>query len=230
MKNAMEFAGTQSERHRTSAGDVYEVLRDGLIWGRWQPGEKLKPMYLKSALECSSSVLREALIRLGSEGFVQFEEQRGFSVILPTKQSMLELRNLRLLLEVEGARLSIKNGGVEWEVELSAAHSRLVHLEERMRCEEDICNFIKIWSRHDLEFHAALIASCGSQHLQQIHKATYDKYRLHVISELRNYGFRAGTTIDEHDDILTSALDRDFKSCKKAIETHLTIYRKHPNE
>ncbi len=225
LQSSESILTTQSELHPRSAGDVYKDLRECLIWGRWQSGKKLKPQHLKSSLNCSSSVMREALIRLAGEGFVQFEEQRGFSAITPTEESLVELGNLRELLEIEGARLSIENGNLEWEVELSAAHHRLAHFEERMRGEDDISGFIKTWSGYDWEFHEALLASCESVHLQQTYKAIYDKFRLHVIAELRSYGYRGKTTIDEHNNILSSALQRDSKACKNAIKQHLKIYR-----
>jgi DNA-binding GntR family transcriptional regulator len=225
MQNRGGTLDNQPRQRSTHSGDVYENLRENLIWGRWTPGEKLKPQYLKTALDCSSSVMREALIRLAGEGFVHFEEQRGFSAIVPTEQSLTELRNLRILLETEGARLSIENGALEWEAELTAAHHRLAHLEEKMRNESDISGFIKVWSHYDWAFHEAFMAACGSQHLQQMHKTVYDKFRLHVISELRDFGYRGEITIHEHNDILESALRRDLDACQQAIERHLKIYR-----
>ena len=87
-----EIVDKPLESHATSAGHAYEMLRDGLIWGRWSPGEKLKPQHLKESFSTTSSALREALIRLAGEGFVSFEEQRGFSTIRPTRESFHELR------------------------------------------------------------------------------------------------------------------------------------------
>lgn len=214
----------------SSAFAVYNAVREGLIWGRWEPGEKLKPQHLKASFKCTSSVLREALIRLAGEGFVKFEEQRGFSTILPTRESFFEVRAMRVLLECEGARLSIERGGIDWEINLKAAHHRLAHLEERMRSEEDLRGFIKIWSLNDWEFHQALIAACGSSLLREMHSSVYDKFRLHVVAELKNFGFRAGTTIGEHEAIVGSALERDAKGCARAIEDHLAIYRTRSHE
>lgn len=221
----LSVATSSANASGSSAFAVYRAVRESLIWGRWKPGEKLKPQHLKASFGCTSSVLREALIRLAGEGFVTFEEQRGFSTIVPTQESFFEVRAMRILLESEGVRLSIENGGIDWEVDLKAAHYRLAHLEEKMRQEGELRGFIKIWSLHDWQFHHALIAACGSDLLKEFHSTVYDKFRLHVVSELKNFGFRAATTIDEHEAILRSALDRDAATCAKAIQDHLAIYR-----
>lgn len=210
----------------SSAGGAYQQLREGLIWGRWKPGEKLKPQHLKQVFEYTSGALREALIRLAGEGFVQFEEQRGFSTVKPSRKSFQEIRDLRVLLECEGARLSILNGDLEWEANLIAAHHKLVHLEEKMRGEKDISGFIKIWSRYDWEVHQSLVAACNSDHLKEYYRAVFDKFRLHAVSELRAYGFRGKITISEHAKIVSHALARDAASCAEAIDDHLRIYRR----
>ncbi len=225
MPKTAELADIPLGAHVTSAGHAYEILRDGLIWGRWKPGEKLKPQHLKTEISTTSSALREALIRLAGEGFVTFEEQRGFSTIRPTPSSFLELRHLRVLLELDAARLSVERGNLEWETNLSAAHHRLIFLEDKMRSSDDLRSYIKWWSRYDGQFHEALIAACGSELLKQQFRSIYDKYRLHAVTELRTFGFRGETTTREHNDIVTAALDRDADACTAAIERHVTVYR-----
>ena len=105
--------------------------------------------------------------------------------------------------------MSIKQGGLEWETNLSAAHHRLVYLEEKMRGTDDLRSFIKWWLRYDQHFHEALISACGSELLRQQYRSIYDKFRLHAVFELRTYGFRGEVTTKEHNDILTAALARD---------------------
>ncbi len=225
MPGTVELSDIPLESHNTSAGYAYEKLRDGLLWGRWKPGEKLKPQHLKDTFSTTSGALREALIRLAGEGFVNFEEQRGFSTIEPTRDSFMELRHLRVLLEGEGARLSIEHGDLEWETNLTAAHHQLIYLEQKMRGAEDLGRFIKIWSRHDAQFHAVLISACQSELLKHEYKIIYDKFRLHAVAELRTYGFRGKTTTKEHNEIVEAALARDADRCADALDRHVTIYR-----
>lgn len=225
MAELAEIVDFKTDSAATSAGSVYEKLRDGLIWGQWPPGTKLKPQHLKEAFSTTASALREALIRLAGEGFVDFEEQRGFSTMRPSRQSFQQLRHLRVLLEKEGARLSITNGDLEWETNLAAAHHSLSYLEAKMKASDDLSGYIKMWSRMDAQFHKALIAACGSELLIQEYRSIYDKYRLHAVVELRTFGFRGEITIAEHATIFDAATARDVSACQKAIEDHVTIYR-----
>jgi len=221
-----DSVGSSSSQTPSTASGIYDKLRDGLMWGRWSPGEKLKPQHLRESMNATPAALREALIRLAGEGFVEFEAQRGFSTIKPTRKSFYEILHLRFLVESEAARLSIENADIQWEADLVAAHQRLAQLEKSVGHEQNIRRFIRIWSTFDWAFHRTLIANCGSDLLIETHKTSYDRYRLHAVGELETLGFRGETTVEEHEAILSAALDRDAEACAKAINAHLRIYRR----
>ena len=84
------------------AVEPYEVLRDGLIWGRWASGDRLMPQHLKTELSCTSASLREALLRLVGEGFVEAEKHQGFRVVIHSDASFKLHAHLRFLLENRG--------------------------------------------------------------------------------------------------------------------------------
>ncbi|MDF1775318.1 MAG: GntR family transcriptional regulator [Rhizobiaceae bacterium] len=215
-----------NEGKETSQNDVYLDLRDRLISGRFKPGQKLMPSQLKADYNTSASTIREILFRMSCEGFVDFQEQRGFRCPHSSEQKLLELTHLRILLECEGAAGSIRNGDVEWEAQLNASHHKLAHIESKMKSADDITPFVAVWSRSDWEFHQRLISACGSSLLIETHRGIYDRFRQQVVSELRTFGFRA-ETIPEHKAILDAALQRDIPTCTKAIEDHLRVYRDH---
>ncbi len=205
---------------------VYARLREDLVRGRMDPGAKLKPKDLARDYPASTATLREALLRLAAEGFVTSQPQRGFRVVTPTPSSIWEIAHFRILLESEGARLSILHGDVGWEANLSAAHHRLSHLEGRMRGDADVSGQLRLWSRYDRDFHEALIAACGSNLMKAQHRSAFDRFKQHVITQDPSLGFRGESLIREHSDILTSALDRDAAACSAAIMRHFETYRR----
>ena len=70
-----------TDRIGETVGDnVYRRIRSDLIFGRLEPGQKLKLEKMSVAYDTSVSTLRETLNRLCSEGFVVAEGQRGFEV------------------------------------------------------------------------------------------------------------------------------------------------------
>ncbi|MEM9577929.1 MAG: GntR family transcriptional regulator [Pseudomonadota bacterium] len=200
--------------------DPYEILRDGLIWGRWKSGERLKPQHLKDELGCSRAALREALLRLAGEGFVEAEKHHGFRATDHTEETFRQAAHLRQLLECEGARMAIARGDFEWEMTLNAAHHNLAYIEEQMSGAEDIEPFLKRWSRQDWLFHSALLSACGSPLLMQSYKSVFDTFRMYAVSQMVNFGFSDATRA-EHQAIYDAAIARDPGRCGAAIRSHL---------
>ena len=76
----------------SSIGDsTYRRIRADIIFGRLQPGQKLKLDTLRDSYEASVSTLREILSRLASEGFVVAEGQRGFEVTPVSVENLREV-------------------------------------------------------------------------------------------------------------------------------------------
>lgn len=203
---------------------LYDILRNGLISGRWKSGEKLKPQHLKEELNCKSNVLREALLRLAGEGFVVSEKNQGFRAVAHSEETFREAAHLRLVLECEAAELALKAGDFDWEMAVSAAHNKLEYIEKQMNGLSDISEFAERWSYQDWEFHSTLLGACGSELLMRTYKTVYDTFRMYAVSETMNYGFLGSTTIGEHDAVFQAAINRDQTACLAALEQHLIVY------
>ncbi len=208
----------------TTTSHAYRVIKERLISGAFEPGQKLRPDALKDEFEISSSAMREAFLRLAHEHLLDQEEQRGFYVPHASEETLSELMQLRLLLECEGARQSMEAGDIEWEARLNAAHYKLAHLETKMRAAKDVSEFIPIWTRVDWEFHDTLLSACRSQSLRQTHRNIYDRFRQQVVLSHSMAGFRE-ETLPEHEAILRAAINRDVAACNKALERHLRTFR-----
>ena len=142
---------------------TYQRIKRDIIFGELAPGSKLKLDGLRKRYQASMSTLRETLNRLASEGFVDALDQRGFFVTPVSREDLIEIANLRVLLECHALRLSIANGDTDWEGNLVAAHHKLHLMEQKMLAGDDSQK--EDWKRYDWEFHLALIEACGSQNL-----------------------------------------------------------------
>lgn len=205
--------------------EVYDLLRDGLIWGRWKSGERLKPQHLKTEFHCTTTALREALLRLAGEGLVVSEKNFGFRAVVHSEETFREAAHLRLILEREAATIALQTGDLEWEMALSAAHNKLNYVETLMDRSDDITPYVAQWSKQDWEFHYTLLAGCGSTLLMKNYKTTFDTFRMYAVSETKDYGFAGQMTINEHNDIFETAIRRDVPACIQAIERHLTLFK-----
>lgn len=61
-----------------------------------------------------AGTLREAITRLVSDALVTTEGQRGFRVAPIAIEELEDITRLRLHIEIEALRLSIRHGGERW--------------------------------------------------------------------------------------------------------------------
>lgn len=205
--------------------DPYEALRTGLIWGRWRSGERLIPQHLKEEFGCTSSVLREAMLRLAGEGFVASEKNHGFRAMTHSHETFRQAAHLRLVLEREAAELSLQKGDFDWEMSLSAAYQKLSYVEKQMMDTNDAKKYVRRWSLQDWEFHSTVMSACGSELLMRAYKTAFDTFRMYAVSTFPNYGFTQKVTAKEHLDIYEAAIKRDVPECLAAIERHVSHFR-----
>ncbi|WP_093154308.1 GntR family transcriptional regulator [Aliiruegeria lutimaris] len=205
-----------TKAHKTVGTSTYQRIKHDIIFGVLAPGEKLKLEPLKDRYSASLSTLRETLNRLASEGFVDAPEQRGFFVTPVSREDLIEVSNLRVLLECHALELSISNGDTEWEGNLVAAHHKLHLMEQRMLQGDH--SEVEAWKRYDWEFHLALIQACNSRNLLSLHALLYDKYLRYQMLVLTN---RGETAVREHRAMLDAALARDAAKASEILEAHI---------
>lgn len=97
---------------RTRGGTVDRVflhLKDGILAGRYAPGQRLIESDLTSELGVSRGPLREAFRKLSAEGMVESIPNRGAIVRRLSHKETQELFQIRGALEVLAARLASEN-------------------------------------------------------------------------------------------------------------------------
>ncbi len=195
---------------------TYQSIKRDIIFGDLAPASKLKLETLRKNYNASMSTLRETLNRLASEGFVDALDQRGFFVTPVSKEDLMEVTNLRVLLECHALKLSIDNGDTDWEGNLVSAHHKLRSMEQKMLSGDDSQK--ENWKRYDWEFHLALIEACGSRNLISLHSVLYDKYLRYQMLMLTHRGQEAA---DEHKKMLEAALDRNVEAATRTLIVHI---------
>lgn len=201
--------------------NLFEDLRDQLVNGHFTAEQRLKPNELAESFGCSASAVREALFRLSTLGLVDFRDQRGFRLPKSTPQLQQELTQMRILLECEGACLSIRLGDLSWEARLTAAHHKLRHIESRVDVGKGNRDALVLWTTAELEFHRTLIEACGSTLLLRTHEQVYQQFRQQLINADRLFQF-VPENIDQHQAIIDAALARDELLVCQRITQHLS--------
>lgn len=89
--------------HDSLGGAVYAALCDGLMKGRFQPGDRLRIRELAEQLGTSVTPVRDAILRLAHDDAVVFRSPRDIRIPVVTADRYREIRDMRLRLEAMAA-------------------------------------------------------------------------------------------------------------------------------
>jgi DNA-binding GntR family transcriptional regulator len=196
---------------------AYHQLKRRIIDLRFRPGEILMVQSLAKELGISRTPVREALVRLQQEGFVEEAEGKKFKVSEITLKSILELHEIRELMEGHAVKRVAKN-------RTGAQVDELRELTKRMEQALGVRD-PDLFFEADLEFHAKLIRFCGNRALQDLAVQLTEK--IQRVRFLTLYVHRRlEETIDEHSKILDGIEAQDPRSAQKALSTHLQNVKK----
>jgi GntR family carbon starvation induced transcriptional regulator len=218
MSTVISISEPNAGPRRTLATAAYDRLRHDILHCVLQPGERLRLQQLADSYKFGIGSIREALYRLVGDGLVLSEEQRGFSVTPLTRESLVDLLRVRLLLEDYGIRESIRQGSVDWEVGIVSAYHRLAKHGHGKADDPRLID--PEWESCHVAFHRSLVAGCESPLLLQMYDAVYvkgDRYRhfyLTYIAGQRDH-------LREHKMLMEAALRRDAEETVRLMRIHL---------
>jgi DNA-binding GntR family transcriptional regulator len=195
---------------------VYEALRGGIMRGRYEPGQPLKPQQLADGFGVSLAVVREVLLQLVGEGLADRLPNRGFAVPRVDDDRWQAIAEARALVEPGALRLAVARGDLRWESDVRAAHHSLA----RTTMYDDAgVHVTDDWAQAHRTFHRTLLVACGND----VVLATFD--RLWDASELAR---RWSVTADPHRDVAAehaaleqAVLDRDPDRAAELLTAHL---------
>lgn len=94
-----------------SSGEAaYEALLDAIREGRFQPGDRLREEVVGEQLSISRTPVREALRRLEADGIVEHRARIGAVIRKLNHREVVELYEMRVVLERTAAELAAKHG------------------------------------------------------------------------------------------------------------------------
>jgi len=172
---------------------------------------------LAKELGISRTPVREALVRLQQEGFVEEADGKKFRVSEITLNSVLELHAIRELMEGHAVKLVAKH---RTEAQIEALRTLITRMEQALNA-RDPDRFFEA----DLEFHGKIIQFCGNHALQHLTEQLTEKIQRVRFLTLYVHG-RLEETIDEHGKILAGIMAQDPRGAQKALNIHLRNVKK----
>ncbi|RWR10289.1 FCD domain-containing protein [Sinirhodobacter populi] len=195
-----------------------QLLQREILQGVLEPGARLAVIDLSERYGIGATPIREALSRLTSQNLVAAVGRRGFHVRGMNYEDLHDITRVRFLVEQEALRLSMRQGGDEWEGELVASLHRLQLYVERAGS-----NFGAGGEQFDQlhhQFHAKLIGGSGSPRLTELARDLYNQAYRYRRSNMRRL-IDAEDFMQMHRVLAHAALSRDETRALELLHEHL---------
>ena len=139
---------------------VFQTLRQAILRGELEPGERLMEIHLANRLGVSRTPIREAIRKLELEGLVLMIPRRGAEVAEITEKSMRDVLEVRRALEVLAVSLSCDRISGEQIEALKEAAEEF----DRSLTSDDVTRTAEA----DVHFHDIIYRSTDNQRLIQL--------------------------------------------------------------
>lgn len=199
---------------RSRADEVYEQLKREIAEFRLVPGDRLTENDLSERIGVSRTPVREALLRLQQEGFVEVLFRSGWRVLPFDFEKYEQLYDLRLVLE-SAAIQRICSDDVHVDRDLVARISAIWLVPAAQRSSD--AGQVSAW---DEAFHCDLVTAAGNAEMTRVHRDVTERIRI-----IRRLDFtkpaRIDATYDEHAKILRAIQRKRSDQALLLLRTHI---------
>lgn len=202
---------TSKARRGESVEQVVERIREGILKGRFAQGQRLIARDLTEHLGFSRGTVREAFGHLASEGLVDLVPNRGATVRRLSRQEIVELFQIRELLEGLSARLAAVAAADR------KVRQRVLALRKAVRV--DVPSH-EAFHEQNVEIHGLLLEIGGNAQLAQLMAKLHVPF---VMAQVRQSMGREQIERSqrEHLEILRAVADADPDGAEAAMRRHL---------
>lgn len=194
------------------ADTVYERVKADIFEFRLMPGARFSENELAARVRVSRTPVREALLRLAREGFVEVHPKSGWSVRPLDFERFEHLYDLRVILELAAVRKLCEAPELP---EALGALKKLWLVAPRQRLSDGL-----EVSKIDEAFHTTLVAAAGNPEAARVHSDVTERIRI-----LRRLDFtqpeRISYTYEEHAAILRAVLARKLEQATLLLRSHI---------
>ncbi|WP_082220356.1 GntR family transcriptional regulator [Domibacillus robiginosus] len=190
---------------------AYQIIRLAIRDLILPPGKTILEREMAEVLQMSRTPVREALVRLETEGMVRLIPRRGFIVEPIEKEDLKQVYEIAETLDGLAVGLATSKVGEE---ELGKLES-LIELQEEALGQNDL----KKWAILDDQFHHLIIDYAGNKRLRAVidsHSDQLYRARLFTINH-RPIPFHS---IVEHKAIISCMKAKDCKAASILIQSH----------
>lgn len=191
---------------------VFQTLRQAILKGELQPGERLMEIKLAESLGVSRTPIREAIRKLELEGLVVMIPRKGAAVANITEKDTKDVLEVRRTLEMFAVEVACDRITEEQLVELKKA-------AKEFEASKGSMDLIRI-AETDMNFHEIIYEATQNERLVQMLNNLREnmyRYRIEYLKDPNYYD----SLVKEHQEILGAIEKKDKEYARKCMRDHI---------
>jgi DNA-binding GntR family transcriptional regulator len=190
------------------SGTLADTVRQMIVDGRLPAGSRVNEVHLSRALGVSRTPLREALMRLTTEGALTVKPRLGFHVTPLSEEELADIYPVRALLDPEALRLAGKPSAEQL--------ARLTALNQKIARAKAPAAVIAL----DDEFHLALLERCPNRALLALIEQFQYRTRRYELALMRER-VNVLDTVKQHAVVLARLRRGDLRGACAALRKNM---------
>jgi DNA-binding GntR family transcriptional regulator len=196
----------------SASGRVYAHLKHAILERIHAEGALLSEAEIAATVGVSRTPVREALLRLESEGLVALYPKRGVLVLPVSAREIEDVIEARRLVEVHAAARA-------WQHRAQLVEA-LAPLLDRMREAREAADVPALMTA-DRCFHAAVVEAAGNQILTDLYQRLRDRQVRIGVAAMRAEPERMEQAVREHTRLLDALRGDDPVRWAQYVEAHI---------
>ena len=206
----MQASGPDSPQKAKSMERALQHLRAKVFSGALMPGEQIRQQEMAEELGVSRVPLREALNVLADQGLLLHRPNSGYFVAKRAPNELAQISRILELLEDELV------GSINWPDE--GCIQRLRELNAQMRTYATAADWTPL-IRLNREFHFEIFSLSPLQIILGEVRRLWSLAEIFIATKMAETHARL-QTVEEHDRLIASLLQRDHAVCLQAMADH----------
>lgn len=201
----------------TLTDKVCKMIAQDILDGQLQPNQKLVVAELKQKYNVGASPIREALVQLSWNKYVDLQPQKGCWVAAITVDELHDLYESLRFVSAVLLKKAIENGDESWELDvLTSFHklSRVQHAKDGFDWQE--------WETRQHQFHVALLEGANAKNMFGFFSdliSQIKRYRFYAIVNGLDY---SSGGLEDYEQIMKLVLSKEADQAVDKLDDHLS--------
>jgi DNA-binding GntR family transcriptional regulator len=197
----------------TASDRAYAYVKERILSGELEGGSLISEGEIAEALQMSRTPVREAFLRLQTEGWMKLYPKRGASITPIKPRESDDVIEARALLETHAvSTLAAERAG-----ELADRLRAIIDRQQEAAKADDLTGF----AAADADFHAAIAASGGNELLTEFYLGLRDRQRRMTRDSVQRSPGARDRILDQHRRLVELISAGDAEAFGAEISKHL---------